>query len=172
MLTDTNSIAGPEFPLLIDFLIPPQTPDGRFRIYATRPKARRNEEGYLLNDRGEVILGHPSGLRKNRKIGKPFLPPGNAPQRDWRTPGAVLEGEERHPQADKVRVLHRDARRHLVYGYKESSKSQRPNERAKADELLLRLERAGQVVVEKDVTDLETGQKGWRILEVYPENAG
>ena len=26
MLTDTNSIAGPEFPLLIDFLIPPQTP--------------------------------------------------------------------------------------------------------------------------------------------------
>ncbi len=27
MLTDTNSIAGPEFPLLIDFLIPPQTPD-------------------------------------------------------------------------------------------------------------------------------------------------
>ncbi len=29
MLTDTNSIAGPEFPLLIDFLIPPQTPDYR-----------------------------------------------------------------------------------------------------------------------------------------------
>ena len=27
MLTDTNSIVGPEFPLLIDFLIPPQTPD-------------------------------------------------------------------------------------------------------------------------------------------------
>ena len=141
--------------------------NGGFRIYATRPRARRNEDGYLLDTCGELIRGSPRGPQKSRRTGKVYLPEGDHPQRDWRTPGAVLEGEERHPYADRVRVLHREARRRLAYGPKAGSTPQR--ERAVADKLLRNLEREGRIIIEEDAADPETGQRGWRVLERWPD---
>ncbi|MDE0206682.1 MAG: hypothetical protein OXP66_11725 [Candidatus Tectomicrobia bacterium] len=134
--------------------------NGGFRVYATRPKALRNEQGYLLDAKGAVILGHPNN--PFGKAGKLSWKPGNTPQRDWRHPQAVLSGEERHPRADKVPALYPDARRRLAYGVKEQpDKAHRARERNKANELLQRLESAGRVVIERD-------DKLWRILEPGP----
>ena len=131
--------------------------NGGFRVYATRPKALRNKQGYLIDVKGAVILGHPSN--PFGKAGKLSWKPGNTPQRDWRHPQAILTGEERHPQADRVPALHPDARRRLAYGLKEQpDKAHRVRERNKANELLQRLESSGRVVIERD-------DKLWRILE-------
>ena len=131
--------------------------NGGFRVYATRPKALRNDHGYLIDVKGTVILGHPNN--PFTKAGKLSWKSGNAPQRDWRHPQAILAGEERHPQADRVPALHPDARRRLAYGLKEQpDKAHRVRERNKANELLQRLESAGRVVIERD-------DKLWRILE-------
>ncbi len=134
--------------------------NGGFRVYATRPKALRNEQGHLVDVKGNVILGHPAN--PFAKAGKLSWKPGSTPQRDWRHPQAVLAGEERHPQADKVPSLPPEARRRLAYGLKEQpDKAHRARERNKTNELLQRLESTGRVVIERDV-------KLWRILEARP----
>lgn len=134
--------------------------NGGFRVYATRPKARRDAQGYLVDAEGNLIVGHPDN--PFMKDGKLSWKPGNAPQRDWRHPRAVLEGKERHPQADKVPALPPEARRQLAYGLKQQpDKAHRIRERNKADALLQRLEAAGRVVIERD-------DKLWRILEPNP----
>ena len=134
--------------------------NGGFRVYASRPKALRNKQGYLIDVKGHAILGHPDN--PFAKAGKLSWKPGNAPQRDWRHPQAILAGEERHPQADRVPALHPEARRRLTYGLKEQpDKANRARERNKANELLQRLESAGRVVIERD-------DKLWRILEPSP----
>ena len=134
--------------------------NGGFRVYATRPKALRNGQGYLIDVKGKVILGHPGN--PFAKAGKLSWKPGNTPQRDWRHPQAVLAGKERHPQADRVPALHPEARRRLAYGLKEQpDKANRARERNKTSELLQRLESTGRVVIERD-------DKRWRILEPSP----
>ena len=131
--------------------------NGGFRVHATRPKALRNAQGYLVDVKDNMIFGHPDN--PFIKAGRLSWKPGTAPQRDWRHPQAVLVGEERHPQADKVPALHPEARRRLAYGLKEQpDKAHRIRERNKANELLQRLESAGRVVIEHD-------DKLWRILE-------
>ena len=131
--------------------------NGGFRVHATRPKALRNAQGYLVDVKDNMIFGHPDNPLI--KAGRLSWKPGTAPQRDWRHPQAVLVGEERHPQADKVPALHPEARRRLAYGLKEQpDKAHRIRERNKANELLQRLESAGRVVIERD-------DKLWRILE-------
>ena len=138
--------------------------NGGFRIYATRPKALRNAQGFLVDVKGNVILGHPDNPLG--RAGKLYWKLGNAPQRDWRHPQAVLTGEERHPHADKVPVLHPEARRRLAYGLKEQpDKAHRVRERNKTNELLQRLESAERIVIERDDND----DKLWRILETKPK---
>ena len=138
--------------------------NGGFRIYATRPKAERNREGLLLNREGEIIYGHPENPHKHKS--KLLWKPGKYPQSDWRHPEAVINGHERHPQADKVPWLHPEARRRLAYGLKEQNhKGNRATERKNADRLIKRLEAQGRVVIEKN-------GHFWRILEVYRERAG
>ena len=138
-----------------------KTRNGGFRIYATRPKALRNAQKFLVDAKGNVILGHPDNPLSS--AGKLYWKSGNAAQRDWRHPQAVLTGEERHPHADKVPALHPEARRWLAYGLKDQhDKGNRAHERKNADELLRRLESAGRVVIERD-------GKLWRILEPRPK---
>ena len=62
--------------------------NGGHRIYATRPEARRDARGHLLDNAGTVILSR----------GRPVT--------DWSDPRSVLTGRlERHPQADRVPML-------------------------------------------------------------------
>ena len=136
--------------------------NGGFRIYATRPKALRSPDGYLIDAKDNVILGHP----KNPFVhGSNLLwKPGNARQRDWRHPKAVLCGQERHPQADRVPALHPEARRRLAYGIKEQpNRANRSHERANADKLLRRLESSSRIVIESD-------GNLWRLLEPGPKS--
>lgn len=120
--------------------------NGRHRIYATRPTALRDPQGRLTRADGSLILGH-----------------GRKPQHNWRHPEAVIIGEERHPQADKVPPLNRDDRRRLVYG--RDSDRLKPSARTmaakRADALLRTLAADGRVVIE------DCGRDGWRILEPY-----
>ena len=120
--------------------------NGGHRIYATRPKARRDRDGGLLDAHGQRVL---------RKDGSPV--------RDWRHRRAVIEGDERHPHAGKVPWLDPEQVRRLAYGGPDRGKSaaQRRNELAKARTLLRTLESEGHVVIETD-------EPCWRILEAWP----
>ena len=140
--------------------------NGGRRIHATRPKALRDAQGFLTRADGSRILGHKNDpvTAKDRRL---VWRHGNAPQRDWRHPEAVLDGEERHPQADKVPLLNRDDRRRLFYGH--ASDKQAASARAmaanRADTRLRTLEAEGRVVIE------DCGRDGWRILEPRPPTA-
>ena len=116
-----------------------------YRIHARRPKAWRNDRGHLLRQDGTVVLG-------------------KRPVTDWRHPEAVLEGLERHPQADRLPYLTPESRRQLAYGFntRAINKGTDFQERQTADRLLERFEADGRVVIEKDGPD-------WRVLEVFPE---
>ena len=134
--------------------------NGGHRIYATRPRARRDEQGRLLDREGRVILAGPV-----RRLlgGRVSFPPGNLPVTDWRHPAAVIEGVERHPQADRVPALGRDGRRRLAFpSVGEVSASHLRNQRQRADQEIKRLEALGRVVVEQLAGRL------WRILEAVP----
>ena len=137
--------------------------NGGFRIYATRPKARRDQDGLLLNGEGEIIYGHPGNPHKHKS--RLLWKPGKHPQIDWRHPEAIIIGQERHPQADKVPWLNPEARRLLAYGLKEQNhRSNRATERKNAARLIERLAAQGRVVIEKD-------GHFWRILEVHRARA-
>lgn len=127
--------------------------NGGHRIYATRPEVVRNEHGHIVA-RGKVVF------EKGR------------PSTRWNHPQAVRTGQqERHPQADKVRVLTRDNRRFLAYGPPHNRRqSQLSNDRRTVDRLLENLERAGRIAIERNASDPRTGKKGWRILEAWPRN--
>lgn len=90
------------------------------------------------------------------------------PATRWKHPQAVRTGcKERISQADKVRVLSREERRRLEYGVAgQKKRPQLANERKMADRLLANHERTGRIVIERNVIDVRTGRKGWRILEV------
>ena len=124
--------------------------NGGHRIYATRPKARRNRQGVLLDASGQPILGR-----------------GGRPERNWQHPRAVLGGFERHPHADKLPALTPDQIRRLAYGGVDrgKTKQQRSRELQRARALIREHERAGRVVVEAD-------GPCWRILETWPARTG
>ena len=126
--------------------------NGGHRIYANRPKAVRNAQGYILNATGQVVTKH-----------------GHQPVTDWSHPQAVLTGRhERHPQADRVRVLTADDRHRMAYGpRKNKNKQQISNERRTADRILTGMEIASRIVIERDVYDDRTGKHGWRILQTW-----
>ena len=135
-----------------------------YRIHARRPKAWRNDRGHLLRQDGTVVLGKPGGPIVDEEKGKLFWPAGRRPVTDWRHPEAVIEGLERHPQADRLPYLTPESRRQLAYGFNTRAihKGTDLRERQTADRLLERFEADGRVVIERDGPD-------WRVLEVFPE---
>ena len=139
--------------------------NGGVRIYATRPKALRDTQGRLTRADGSLILGHPRNpfTVKDRLTWRD----GDAPQRDWRHPAAVLAGDERHPQADKVPALDRNDRRRLFYGAASDDidKGNRARLADKAEARLTDLEAQGRVVIEGD-------RLTWRVLEPAPTRPG
>ncbi len=134
--------------------------NGGFRIHATRTKALRDPQGRLTRADGSLILGHDRNPIRSRN-GRLQWRPGEAPQRDWRHPEAVIVGEERHPHADKVPILNRDDRRRLFFGHASDKEADytRTRRADAADKRLRTLEAEGRVVIE------ECGRDGWRILE-------
>lgn len=126
--------------------------NGGYRIHATRPKARRNAQGCLLDAHGHKVL------RKN-----------GSPVRDWRHRRAVLDGEERHPQADRVPALSRLELHRMAYGGRPTpGRPQFRNEVSRLRRLLRRWERARHVVIEVEGRGWHTR---WRILEPHPKVA-
>lgn len=143
--------------------------NGGIRIYATRPKALRDTQGRLTRADGTLILGHPRNpFTVKGKDGRNRLEwrSGDDPQRDWRTPAAVLAGEERHPQADKMPALDRNDRRRLFYGVASDAidSGNRARLANKAEDRLADLETEGRVVIEREGS-------GWRILEPAPSRS-
>ena len=123
--------------------------NGGHRIYATRPEARRDARGHLLDNSGNVILSN------------------GRPVRDWSDPRSVLTGRmERHPQADRVPMLGPAERHALAFDpLRRVQPSQRSHERAGVNNMLDRMEWAGRVIIERDGS-------GWRILETWQGGDG
>ncbi len=111
--------------------------NGGRRVYATRPKAKRDKDGCLIDAHGRRILRADGSL-----------------VRDWRHARAVLDGFERHPHADKVPWLDTKQIRRLAYGGADSgqTKQQRSRELRTTLKLLRKHEREGRIVIEMLVT--------------------
>lgn len=125
--------------------------NGGYRIHATRPKARRDAQGCLLDMHG---------LRVLRRDGSPV--------RDWRHKRAVLDGEERHPQASRVPALSRLELHQMAYGGRPApARSQFQNELSRLKGLLQRWEREGRVVIE---VEGHGRHARWRVLEPYSKS--
>lgn len=116
--------------------------NGGHRIYATRPKARRDNKGRLLDANGRIIL------RKN-----------GTPVRDWRHKRAVLEGKERHPQVNRMPVLTPDQLLRMAYPTTVRL-SQRRKRLATVRSILHRWE-CEELIVTEPV------ERNLRVLEVY-----
>ena len=152
--------------------------NGGFRVYATRPRAKRNCDGHLLDREGNVIMGAP-GNPRTTKAGKRTWPAkgtdgAQVPMTDWRHPAAVIDGTERHPAADKVRALGPDERRKMAFGdVQRRDKGQRSRDQATADRLLRRLELDGRVAIDapRDAKGEPLRRYEWRILDVPRANA-
>ena len=124
--------------------------NGGYRIHATRPEVLRNEQGHIVDTKDNV---------KPERNGKPST--------RWDHPEAVLTGrQERHPQANRVRVLTRAERHRLTYGIiGDKHTSQIRNEQSATDRLLTGLEKDGRIVIERDAIDPPPTKKdgaSWR----------
>ena len=136
--------------------------NGGYRVYATRPKARRNADGYLLDVEGNIITARAATPFRKRE-GTLAWSPGNVPVSDWRHPAAVIEGVERHPRADLVPPLTREGRRRLVFvSTSTPADALRRKQRQRADAAITSYEKEGGVVVERLPGGL------WRLLQPAP----
>ena len=126
--------------------------NGGYRIHATRPEALRNNKGHIVDKAGNVKTERNGSLSTR-----------------WNHPQVVLTGrQERHPQANKVRVLTRAERHRLAYGMvSDKHTSQIRNEQSATDRLLTALEKDSRIVIERDAIEPSTGKQGWRILEAW-----
>ena len=145
--------------------------NGGRRIYATRPKSRRNHAGALVDAVGNVITTRANAPRRG-KTGWLAWPAGDVPVRDWRHPAAVIDGVERHPNADRVPALTREGRRRLVFPNVAMpvQKSARSNQRAAADALIEALAVALPDAPPRIVIERLPANR-WRLLEVAPAGA-
>ena len=140
---------------------------GGFRIYAKRPEVLRNSDGYLINRQGEVIC---TGDLYLTGQGWKFRQ-GNIPQKKWYHPLAVVIGEERNPEVDKVPVLSDRDMMRLFFDNQTLTpgggvfRKRLHDARNAAEEM----HKEGRIVVETDQVDAKRGIKGWRILQQRPE---
>lgn len=147
------------------------------RVYATRPKAIRNQKGHILDAKGNVVTAAEHAPVK-RKDGSLLWPKGDRPVTDLRHPKAVIVGEERNPRADLVPVLRPDEIVHLTFDDAPRQGEKRRGHPLPAistavfhkrlhdgREALARLEAEGLVVIERL-------PEGWRILEPAPAKKG
>lgn len=146
-LVDAGTVSDPAFDLQLGLAYlwdEAKARNGGYRIHATRPEVLRDGNGYITDAAGKVILER------------------GQPVRRWNHPLAVRTGrQERHPQADKVRVLTREERRRLAYGRKRPADSGNyTRECNAADRLLVNMEADGRIVIERQGSS-------WRILEAW-----
>ena len=166
-LIKAGTLSDPAFDLVIGLAYlwdQAKAANGGRRIYATRPRARRNADGHVLDRTGAVVTSRPGAPFTRR--GRLTWPAGLAPVRDWRHPAAIIEGVERHPQANRVPALTREARRRLAFPVVPAvhgARSCASNQRAAADRLIETHAEAGHVVIER----LPDGS--WRLLEPAPD---
>lgn len=144
--------------------------NGGRRVYATRPRVRRNHAGALVDRNGDVITSSRGAPRLQPGTGQPIWDRGDVPVTNWQHPAAVYEGTERHPAAGRVELLTRARRRKLVFPNRgqDQSKSARSNDQRRAEGLLREMAKRGEIVIEVLPDRL------WRILEAAPkiERAG
>ena len=136
--------------------------NGGFRIYATRNKVLRNDDGFLLNERHEIILSSPPYLGKD---GNWHAKPGDEPQKKWYHPWAVVIGEEPNPQAAKAPVYHKKDILHLCYDDSPVPPATSRSRASKSAAALDDMETQGDIVILRDQLDEQTGRLGIRILE-------
>ena len=138
--------------------------NGGYSIYATIPKVKRNNKGYLLDARGNIIMtGDPY---KNKK-GRWAVQKGNKPQKKWYHPYAIHIGEDRNPQCDKIPVLTDNQLVALFFDDKTVDNSTFRDRKRQAIDNLMDFESDGVVIVERDAIDTKRGVKGWRIIPVF-----
>ena len=139
--------------------------NGGYAIYATRPKVKRDADGYLLDATGNLIVS--SDVYKRN--GKRYAKKGKEPQTAWYHPQAIHLGVERNPQADKIPVLSREELVYLFFDKSEVDQSTFRRRFKRAVDNLLEFEEEGYVIVEWKAIDTKRGMKGIRILPVLQE---
>ena len=138
--------------------------NGGYKIYSTIQKVKRNDQDYLLDAQGDIILtGDP--YKTNR--GRWAVRKGNKPQTAWYHPQAIHIGDDRNPQCDKIPVLTDNQLTALFYDDSTVDHTARRKRLHDAIYGLMDFEEEGVVVVERDAIDKKRGVKGWRIIPVY-----
>lgn len=135
--------------------------NGGLRIYATIPKVKRNDNGYLIDQNDKLIRSGDPYYYKGRWQVKN----GNALQNAWYHPYAIVIGEERNPQNDKVPVLSNTELIQLFYDDKPVNPNQKWKRLHDAKKHAMVMESEGHIVIEQEAVDHKRGIKGWRILE-------
>ena len=145
-----------------------KTANGLRRVYATRPAARRNADGHLLDSAGAVITSRGDGARR-REDGSIFFADGDKPVSDWRHPRAVLDGFERNPAVSRVPELSPGQRRRMAF----PANGGRPSwQRARADALIAEAACRGEVVIETRGAALDRRLLQRVLLGEYPAGEG
>ena len=139
--------------------------NGGYAIYATRPKVKRDADGYLLDATGNLIVSGNVYKRNSKRYAKK----GKEPQTAWYHPQAIHLGVERNPQADKIPVLSREELVCLFFDKSEVDQSTFRRRFKRAVDNLLEFEEEGSVIVEWKAIDTKRGVKGIRILPVLQE---
>ena len=138
---------------------------GGARIYATRPKVLRNDEGYITDAKGQVIR---TGKLYSTDRGW-HCKEGNTPQTAWYHPLAITVGEERNPEADKVPVLDSTDLVHLFFDDKPQTNRNFNRRKHHALKYAYEMHEEGVIVLEPDAICHKTGKRGYRILEPRPK---
>lgn len=134
---------------------------GGYRIYATIPEVQRNKDGYITDALGEVIC---TGMLYRTKSGWKFRQ-GNIPQTAWYHPLAVVIGEERNPEADKVPVMDSTDLVHLFFDDKPQTPGTFRFRKHSALKFAHEMHEEGVIVLEEGVICQNTGKRGYRILQ-------
>ena len=138
--------------------------NGGYPIYATIPEVKRNNDGYLLDTRGEIIV---TGDPYKRKNGRWAVRKGSKPQTVWYHPHAIRTGDTRNPQCGKIPVL---MDKHLVALFFDNTPVEKATFRKRlfdAKSAAMDMEADGVILIERDAIDTKKGIRGWRIIPVY-----
>ena len=140
--------------------------NGGYAIYATIPKVKRNEQGYLLDAKGNIIM---TGAPYKNKKGRWSVQRGSKPQKAWYHPHAIHIGYDRNPQCDKIPVLTDKQLVALFFDDKPVDNNTLRKRRHDANTDLMDFEADSVVIVERDAIDTKRGVKGWRIIPIFQD---